>query len=55
MFRELTEYEKMIMAFMARSDYTRGHVTALANADTSERFEEVLQRAVDRYEDWASD
>ena len=54
-FRPLTAYEAMVFEFMSRSPYTRGHIAALKAADTPEAYEDVIQRAVDRYEDWASD
>jgi hypothetical protein len=45
----------MVFRFMARREYTRCHNTALANAKTAADYEDVIERAVDRYEDWASD
>src|SRR5262245_18207064 len=67
--RPLTEYERMVFDFMARRDYTRGHVTKLeateaayeaaltdeAKAAAEAEREDVIDRAVDRYEDWATD
>jgi hypothetical protein len=55
MLRPLTDYEGMVFAFLARSEYTRGHLVALATATTEAEYEDVIARAVERYEDWASD
>jgi hypothetical protein len=53
--RPLNEYESMVFAFMARRPYTRCHNLALDRATTQEDRDDVIQRAIDRYEDWATD
>jgi hypothetical protein len=54
-FRNLTPYEKRVFRFMARRAYTQGHIVALLRVTTPEEYEDVVQRAVDRYADWATD
>jgi hypothetical protein len=54
-FRPLTDYEAMVFRFMDRCPYTQGHGAALARAKTAAEYESVIERAVERYADWASD
>ena len=53
--RPLTAYEARVFEFMASREYTRCHVIALAQATTDAEREDVIQRAVERYEDWLTD